>query len=323
MQEATMSEEAEAAKIAKRRVGRSPSYPFINVQKALHQTRALYDSEGDYAAPLASATQAWGYSPTSSGGRQTLATLKYYGLIDITGEGDGRKVKVSDVAKRILLDEREDATERNNLIRRVALTPAAHKVLFEEYPKGLASDASVHHFLMFEQGFNKEAAADVLGEFKETASFARIYEPDQGVDKSTTLEDIVADKTPSEIKVGDKIQATVDGVDQFPNGATVLGFTDDGAWIFTDESKSAVKLEEATVMEPAPKLPVMERPEVPTHLIYPKKDERPQEGMRNATFPLEEGDVTLTFPDGLSDQSRKLLGMYLNIFLGKEDEKRN
>src|SRR4051812_48542946 len=117
----------------KRRTGRSPSYPYIPVHKAIEQARALYEKEGDYAAPLTSAVAAWGYSTKSSGGRQTLATLRYYGLIDVAGDGDGRKIKVSDIARRIILDQREDDSEKKKLIRAVALSPSAHRALFEQY----------------------------------------------------------------------------------------------------------------------------------------------------------------------------------------------
>src|SRR6476661_192373 len=130
-----------AADIAKsRRLGRSPAYPSFSVQKALEQVKALYEQEKEYAAPFASALKAWGYGAKSSGGRQTLATMKYYGLIEITGEGDSRRIKVSDFAFKSLRDPREDDTEKRQSIRRVALTPAAHKLLLDEYPNGLASD---------------------------------------------------------------------------------------------------------------------------------------------------------------------------------------
>ena len=151
-------------KAQKRRVGRSPAYPTLTVQKALAQARALYQNEGTYLAPLPSALKAWGYGPKSSGGRQTLATMKYYGLIDVTGDGEARKIKISEVARRIILDEREDETEKRELIRRVALTPTAHKLLHGAYPSGIISDASAEYFLKVEWGFNEDAAKELLAQ---------------------------------------------------------------------------------------------------------------------------------------------------------------
>lgn len=313
-----MTDDYEPTKIAKRRAGRSPSYPFITVQKAIEQAAALYSNEGDYAAPLNSATEAWGYSPKSSGGRQTLATLKYYGLIEIAGEGDDRKIKVSEIAKRIINDEREDTTEKQALIRKVALTPTAHKLLFEEYPNGLPSDATVRFTLQNDHNFNKEAANDLLEEFKATASYAGIYKPQEVVDKIDGIGDKGGVKNPPVIKVGDRIQATVAGVDMFPDGATVLGFNEDGTWVFTDQSTSGVSVEEVTVMEAAVIPPPIERPKMPAHLMRAAQDDVPPEGMRKAIFPLSEGDVTMIFPEGLSTDALTDLGDYLDVFLRKE-----
>lgn len=318
-----MTEAPEAEKTQKRRVGRSPAYPYIPVQKALEQAKALHNQEGEYAAPLASAVAAWGYSPKSSGGRQTLATMKYYGLIDITGEGDGRKIKVSDIARRILLDQREDQAEKRQLIRRVALTPAAHQALYNEYPKGLASAGSVEHFLIFDQGYNKDAAKELLEEFKQTAQFAGLYGPSGTLDKSSENGDTSGDKQPPKIAVGDKVQVTVGGVDMFRDGATVLGFTDDGAWVYTDQSDSAAKLEEVTLIEAAAESPVVERPPVPAHLLKPKRQQEQEgsqtpKGARKAVFPINDGDVVLTFPEGITGAGLKSLKRYLEIFLDEQ-----
>lgn len=314
-----MSEAPEVDKAQKRRVGRSPAYPYISVQKALEKAKALYDQEGDYAAPLSSAVGSWGYSPKSSGGRQTLATMKYYGLIEVTGEGDARKVKVSDIARRILLDQREDETEKRQLIRRVAITPAAHKSLFEQYPSGLASDGTVEHFLIFDSGYNKEAARELLAEYKETARYAGFYQPSTGVDKPLDEDHNGEDKQPPQIKVGDKVQVSVGGVDMYADGATVLGFTSDGSFVFIDKSDSGAKLEEVTLIE-AVEAPEIDRPAKPVGLGS-VADESPPKGHRKAVFPLDEGDVSLTFPEGLSAEALADLGSYLDIFLKKEQRK--
>lgn len=310
-----MADETEVEK--KRRVGRSPAYPFIPVQKAIEQTRALYEQEGEYYAPLPSAFSAWGYGPKSSGARQTLATLKYYGLIDVQGDGDSRKVKASEIARRIILDQREDETDKRRLIREVAMMPSAHKTLYKAYPSGLPSDSNVTHFLIFDQNYNKEAARDLLAEYKDTASYAGIYQPQKEVDK--TPEEEENPRTPPEVKVGDRIQATVNGQDMFPNGAKVLGFTEDGAWAFTDQSKSAVKIEEITVLESAPITPAAERPMIPASLLAGNAEEKEPVGTRKAVFPVSEGDVALVFPKDLSAEGLRELGLYLDIFLKKEE----
>jgi hypothetical protein len=176
---------AKPANDAKRpKQGRSPAYPAIAVKEAIEKAKALYDAQGKYPAPMSLAFDAWGYSAKSSGGRDIRAALKYFGLISLEGDGETGKVKLTDDALRILLDEREDQSEKKAIIRRVALNPVVHKKLLEQFPDGIKSDASVEHFLVFEEGFNKSAAGAVVAEFKATATYAELYKPAPDVVKS-------------------------------------------------------------------------------------------------------------------------------------------
>lgn len=168
----------------KAKQGRSPGYPSINIQEAIAKAKALYAAEGKYPAPMPSAFTAWGFSMKSSGGRGVRASLKYFGLITVDGDNETGKVKLTDDALRIILDEREDQTEKNAIIRKLALLPSIHQALMAAYPNGLASDASVEHLLIFEQGYNKSAAAEVISEFKATAAYAGFYKPAIVADKS-------------------------------------------------------------------------------------------------------------------------------------------
>lgn len=306
----------------KRGEGRSPAYPFIPVQKALERVQELYAQEGSHPAPLKSAMGAWGYSPKSSGGRQTLATLRYYGLIEVTGEGDGRMVKVSELGRKIILDKREDNSAKRALIRQVALSPSAHKSLFQEYPNGLPSDGTVHHFLVFRKQYNDTAASELLTEFKQTASYVGLYEPHADTDKFLEMDDTDQDEfDPPAIKIGDRIQCTVNGVDIFADGAKVLGFSDDGQWVFTDKSASGSPLKDVTIMETAIANPANHAaPPIPAHMLAAQKQEEVSKGSRRAVFPLSDGDVTLTFPDGISGGGLKRLKRYLDIFLDEEIE---
>lgn len=326
-----MSIEAEAEAKAKadrrRQVGRSPAYPTLSVWKAIEKAALLYEREGEYAAPVSQATAAWGYSAKSSGARQLLATLRYYGLVDVTGDGDARKVKISETARRILLDKREDETEKRRLIRKVALTPAIHRTLYENYKAGLASDGSVTHFLTFDHAYNPSAAAELLAEFKETAAFAGLYGPSADLDKDDLGNHDSPDRTQPEIEVGDRIQWTSQGVDQFPKGGVVMGFSDDRHWVFTDQGSTGVPVRETRIMEQTPRTPPTP-PQMPAHLAAAlagkqNNDGRQdvKQGQRKAVFPVEEGDVTLIFPEGLSPDGLKELGDYLDIFLRKERKK--
>jgi hypothetical protein len=305
----------------KRGEGRSPAYPFISVQKALERAHELYAQESGHFAPLKSAVAAWGYSPKSSGARQTLATMRYYGLLDVNGEGDDRMIRVTELARKIILDKREDDSEKRALIRQVALMPTAHKALYQEYPNGLPSDGTVHHFLVFRKQYNDAAASELLAEFKQTASYVGLYEPRNSVDIAAEKEDKDPAKPTPDLKVGDRVQVTVGGQDMFADGATVLGFSDGGTYVFIDKADSGVRIEEVTLLEAAAEASAEERPRVPEHLLKPRQEEQPK-GTRKAVFPLDDGDVTLIFPEGISPDGLAELGAYLDIFLKKEIKKK-
>ena len=171
-----MSEAATKTVTNSERKGRSPAYPSIPLGAAIEKAQAQYDAEGKYAAPLSSAFKAWGYSPKSSGGRDTRASLRYFGLIVVEGDGEMAKIKLTEDALRVLIDKREDQTERNAVIRRLALNPVSHKKIWSKFSEGIKSDATAKHFLVWEEGYNESAAEALIAEFKETAAFARLYE---------------------------------------------------------------------------------------------------------------------------------------------------
>ena len=158
--------------------GRSPAYPSLTLAEAMEKAKALYEAEGRYAIPLSSAFKSWGYAAKSSGGREVRASLRYFGLITIEGDGDAAKVKLTDDALRVLIDQREDQSEKKAIIRRLALNPTAHKKIWGRFSEGIKSEATVHHFLVFEEQFNPEAATALIKEFQATAAYAGLYEPD-------------------------------------------------------------------------------------------------------------------------------------------------
>src|SRR5688572_24804114 len=101
---------------------RSPAYPFISLQKAVERAQTFYQIERRHAAPMGAAAKAWGYGEKSSGGLQTVSALKQYGLMLDEGEGDQRKVRLTDRAFRILLDEVKDSPARAAALRAAALS---------------------------------------------------------------------------------------------------------------------------------------------------------------------------------------------------------
>jgi hypothetical protein len=231
--------------------GRSPAYPAISLKTALEKALAQYKAEGKYPAPMASAFTSWGFGAKSSGARDVRAALKYFGLATVEGDGEHGKVKLTEEALRVLLDERDDQTEKKALIRRMALNPPIYKKLLEQFPEGIKSDATAKHFLVFEQHYNEGAVGELIAEFKATADYAELYKPATVVVKPVKE----GDEVPSAVKVGDYVQWTSGGVDQFSVPRKVLTLFEDGKHAQVHGSPGGVPMSELTVVEaPKPKL---------------------------------------------------------------------
>lgn len=150
---------------------RSPSFPFISLPEALERARAFYEKEHRHETEPEVAVRHWGYSPRSSGGNQTLAALRAFGLLEMVGEG---KVRLTEKAVRILLDEREESPERGQLLRQAALSPALHARIWERYKGVLPSDATLRLYLVADEGFNERSVDEFIAELKETLEHAEI-----------------------------------------------------------------------------------------------------------------------------------------------------
>lgn len=221
---------------------RSPAYPFISLPRALQRAEEFKKAEGFYPVPPESAYKAWGFGAKSSGARQTLAALKHFGLLVYVGLGDSRKVRLSDLAKRILLDPRPDSPDKPNLIREAALKPAIHAELYTMYPEGLPSDTTLQAYLVLQREFNESGAKDLISEFRETADFASLFVNEQ---KSTVVErDDLA-----EIETGDLVNVEIDGVLQFERPKRVREVREHGGqlWVLTDGSDAWARYEQVVL----------------------------------------------------------------------------
>jgi hypothetical protein len=150
---------------------RSPSYPAIDLATALARTTELWDHAQRHFVPMTSATGVWGYKPKSSGGLQTVAAMKSFGLLDDEGSGERRQVRVSDLGRLIVTDEPGSAA-RQERIQHAALMPKIHRELWEEHDGSLPPDSRLRFDLVNNRAFGESAARDLIDEFRKTLAFA-------------------------------------------------------------------------------------------------------------------------------------------------------
>jgi hypothetical protein len=164
----------EEKKNQKKRI-RSPNYPSLPLERSLRLVEALSKDHNRYFVPLEVAGKCWEISAKSSYMAQHIAALAAYGLIDSEGEKNSKKIKVSDLAFKILMDKRPDSEEREALIKEAALKPNIFKKIYETYPTVFPADASLDYELKTTHGFNPTSVSDFIDIFKQTFEFAKVY----------------------------------------------------------------------------------------------------------------------------------------------------
>lgn len=246
--------------------GRSPAYPYIPLGKAVERVEQVYSAGvKDTPYPPATFYKVWEMGENSSGARQTMAALNHFELVSYDGRGDSRKVKLTPLALKIVRDKRPDSVDLRKAKQEAALKPAIFRRLYDHFPPPLPERVFVNHFLIDEAGYNESATDPLMRAYEATLKYSGLdlppLLPDYEEEDATANE---AGDVPQDLNIGDKVQWTINGVDQFSDLATVLGFSDDGEWVFTDKGKSGAKLSEVTKM---PEQHFDTPPPVPDHIV--------------------------------------------------------
>jgi hypothetical protein len=213
-----------------RKRARSPSYPSIDLGRAVERAQAVYDNEGKYEAPVDSIIRGWGYK--SKGGRalRQVAALKKFGLLDEQGNQDQRRLKLTDLALDILTP---GSPRRLDALQTAALTPTIHLELRQRYPDGLPSESTVLFYLVRERDFTDVAARQLLAEFEATMAFAGLgnasSQADQPEAENENDDDPVENEQIEEMKDPDPIEQQ-DDPDAASLRSVVLPISG-GAWV--------------------------------------------------------------------------------------------
>lgn len=155
---------------------RSPAYPAIDLENAIARARELWNKEKLNSTPIDVILGHWGYANGSSNGLVILATLLKYGLLADEGSGDKRKARLTELARRIILDDRPNSPERDAAIREAALNPSIHKEFWETYKGLLPSDDNLKYELKVNRHFTDSAVASFVKELRSTWAFAKLSE---------------------------------------------------------------------------------------------------------------------------------------------------
>jgi hypothetical protein len=288
---------------------RSPSYPGITLEAALKLAKEFYNLEKRNTANIGVALQHWGFKPKSSGGLVSVAALKSFGLLSDTGSGKDRKVQLTELALRIILDTRAESLERQQAIKEAALRPTIHSALWNKYGTNLPSDENLRHELIFDRKFNENSVGDFIKEYRDTIKLAKLVETDS---ISAGSEDKL------QIKVGDHIQWVSQGSDQFSEPLQVRELSEDGKFAFVNGSQTGIPIEQTIKCDaPIGEKETGERGAKITTIPTVLKRPTPKPGMRNDVFTLDEGEVILQWPDHMSPESYEDFEAWLDLIAKK------
>lgn len=158
-----------------RRRKRSPRHPSFALPRAIEYAEKIRKEATFQPHSAEVMAVALGASARSSGGRQKLATLRQFGLLEPIRQQGKPMLMLSRLARRVLM-LKKDTPERAQAVREAALTPELHFKLIELYgTDGLPGDETLGFVLVDRFGFGERAASAFISQFRDTLQFASIH----------------------------------------------------------------------------------------------------------------------------------------------------
>jgi hypothetical protein len=189
--------------------GRGPAYPAISLEDAVERATKFKAANAiRLTLNMEAAYRVLGFRGASGASRQIVASLNYYGLIDYIGKGNDRKVKLSDLALRIMLDKMPNSPERTAALKEAALKPAIHAKLAEELRLPPPSDVILERFLVLDCEYSESVAETIIKVYRDTLTYAGLNNPDI----NDAEEGVVADPVPPSTMIDDAIKGIGAGI---------------------------------------------------------------------------------------------------------------
>ena len=233
---------------------RSPPYPMFDLKKAVERARLLYSKAQTYAVGVNVIADAWGMKSGDGKVWRAAAALIHYGLLVDSRTGKTRKFQLTDIAKRIILDQDPESPRLKEALQAAALAPMIHKELWDRYKttRGLA-DTVLRNYLTLDREeagdapYSPGAAAEVLATYRATLAYAGIADSDTVEPPTEVKDDEKANDGSLEnfvkIEVGDFVKWTSGGIDQF-KARKVEWISEDGSHLRVIGSGTGIPMKE-------------------------------------------------------------------------------
>jgi hypothetical protein len=176
---------------------RSPTYPSVSLPVALERVTSLHDAWGPIELCVRDALDCWGYKPIGGAGYRLVAATISFGLLDSSGEGNERRLRISDDALDNFFSSKVSAYEKSEAIKAFAMNPRIYQVLWERWGDNLPEDSELKQFLVDDLGFNPRMVPQFLRGYHETIELAREHglgKPHDELDEDDTELDFDEDE---------------------------------------------------------------------------------------------------------------------------------
>jgi hypothetical protein len=148
---------------------RGISYPALSLEEAVRRATQLWQHERKNAAPMEAVASHWGYSPSSSGVRTTVAALISFGLVADQGSREARQVQLTPRGLDIVLE----TPERNAALCEAVLSPKIYAEILANWPvNNFPSDQTLKVYLLRHKNFNPKAVDGFIKDFRDSISFS-------------------------------------------------------------------------------------------------------------------------------------------------------
>lgn len=225
-------------------MGRGPSYPYVDLEGAIALSRKVYDYAKRGPAPVESViTEAFKFSPTSSSGDKATAALKSFGLIEDSAGTNGKGIKLTGRAIRILLDE-PDSAERAEEIKKAAISPKWYEYCWSKWGKEIPP--AMRSNLLIEHGFVENTIDTFLSNYRKSIAFAGLLD-----DALFQKDDTSDDESKNSFKVGDWVQWQTQGCLRMPKAKRITAFLGEGKYALIEGSSNPVPIAELISQEPS------------------------------------------------------------------------
>lgn len=277
---------------------RSPAYPFISLGASIERLIAFEKYFGRHSAPADKAGLAWDMKEKSSQAAQTLAALKYFGLVEYEGAGDQRAANLTEDGRNFLRAQQESI--KKEILRRCALKPPQIAAYWEKWGADRPPDPICLDELVLKGRYTESAAKTFLSVYDDTIAYAGLSISGKSAENDSAHE--------SRFKVGDFVQWESGGMLQFTEPRRVTRLSADGQFVFAEGSETGLPINEVKLME------VKARGEMPP----PPPPIHAQAGFSQDVYTLgEEGKVILQWPDKISQESYEELSDWIELQLKK------